>query len=210
MKDYQIVRSVGRGTTAEVFEARDAEGRRVAVKIFPPGYRALQWHAWAEADVLSKLDHPAILKVHHFGEDEGRPYVAMEFIDGPSLEARVRDKGPIFQGDAVRMVRRIAEALAHAHRAGLYHGEVRPKNVLLRGGNPLDPVLCDFGLGAQGTEAGDVAALADLLRFAAGDHPLVPLLRRSRAELVIAEIDRFLEYGTVGREMPRRRGCLGI
>ena len=209
MRGFEIVRSVGRGVTAEVFEARDADGRPVALKIFPAGFRAFQWHAYVESELLSKLDHPAILKVLRFGEEEGRPFLVMEFIDGPSLERRVLGQGPLFQEDAVRMIRRIAEGLLHAHAAGVFHGDLRPRNVLLRGGDPLQPILCDFGLTAQGSQSGDLAALAELLRFAAGPHPLAERLGIGNAESALKEIDRFLAGDPMTRILPRRRGCLG-
>ncbi len=208
MRGFEIVRSVGRGATAEVFEARDSEGRTVALKIFPAGFRALQWHAYVESELLSRLDHPAILKILRSGEEEGRPYLVMEFVDGPSLERRVLQRGLLFQEDAVRMIRRIAEGLRSAHSAGIFHGDLRPRNILLRGGDPLQPIVCDFGLTAQGTRAGDAVALAELLRFAAGDHPLVDRLRFGTVEAVLVEIDRFLTGDPMTRILPRRRGCL--
>lgn len=210
MRGFEIIRSVGRGATAEVFEARDAEDRTVALKIFPAGFRALQWHAYVESELLSTLDHPAILKIFRFGEEEGRPFLVMEFVDGPSLERRVLQQGALFQEDAVRMLRRIAEGLRHAHEAGVFHGDLCPRNILLRGGDPLQPVICDFGLHAQGTQAGDAAALAALLRFAAGAHPLTDRLGIGTADLALREIDRFLAGDPMTRILPRRRGCLGL
>lgn len=210
MTGFEIVRSVGRGTTAEVFEARDAEGRTVALKVFPPGSRSMQWHAWSEAELLSRLDHPAILKIHRFGEDEGKPYIVMEFVNGPSLEQRILRQGPIFQEDAVRMARQIAEGIAYAHGAGVFHGDLRPRNILLRDGDPLRPLICDFGLNAAGSKAADVSAIAEILRFTSGDHPLVARLRTTSIDLVLLEIDRFLSGGPMTREIRRRRGCLGI
>ena len=210
MKGFEIIRSLGRGTTAEVFEARDAEGRTVAVKLFPAGSQSLQWHAFAEAELLSKLDHPAISKIHRFGEEEGQPFIVMDFVEGTSLERRVLEQGPLFQEDAVRMVRLIAEGVAHAHAAGVFHGDLRPRNILLRGGVPLKPLICDFGLTSQGTKAGDVGALAELLRFSAGDHPLVERIRTGSIELALSEIDRFLAGDPMTRILPRRRGCLGF
>jgi len=210
VQGFEIVRSVGRGTTAEVFEARDAHGRTVAVKVFPPDSRSMRWHAWSEAEQLAKLDHPSILKIHEFGEDEGKPYIAMEFVNGPSLERRILEQGAFFQEDAVRMVRKIAEGLAYAHSMGVFHGDVRPRNVLLRNGDPLHPVLCDFGLNSTGSKAADIPALAEILRFAAGSHPLADRLRVTSIELAISEIDRFLAGEPMTRVLKRRRGCLGF
>lgn len=210
MKGYDLVRSVGRGATAEVFEARDANGRTVALKIFPPGSRSMQWHAWSEAEQLAKLDHPAILKIHEFGEGEGKPYIAMEFVNGPSLERRVREQGTFFQEDAVRLVRQVAEGIAYAHANGVFHGDLRPRNILLRNGDPLKPLICDFGLNATGSKASDVQSLADLLRFSAGAHPLVERLRTTSIDIVFLEIDRFLSGGPITRVPTRRRGCLGM
>lgn len=210
MKGYTIVRPIGRGTTAEVFEARDSEGKAVAIKEFPAGSRALQWHAWTEAELLSKLDHPAILKIHRFGEEEGRPYIVMALVEGPSLERRILEQGPMFQEDAVRMVQRIAEGIAHAHAAGICHGDLKPRNILLPQGDPQRALICDFGLTGQGTRAGDVAALSDLLKFSAGDHPLVERLRCGSIDLALSEIRRFLAGDPLTRVIPRRRGCLGL
>lgn len=210
MRGYTIVRPIGRGTTAEVFEARDSEGRTVALKLFPAGFRSLEWHAWTEAELLSKLDHPAILKIHRFGEEDGRPYIVMAYVDGPSLEKRVLEQGPLFQEDAVRMLKRIAEGLAHAHAAGVFHGDLKPRNILLPKGDPQEALICDFGLTGQGTKAGDVQALGDLLKFSAGDHPLVERLRSGSIDLALSEIQRFLAGDPLTRIVPRRRGCLGF
>ncbi len=144
--DYRLVREIGRGGMGLVYEAwQRSLDRRVAVKVLAPG---LVQNASAvarlhrEAAAAGRLRHPNLVEVYGFGSDGTEHFFAMQFVDGVPLHDvadRFRDPAA-----AVALCEALADALAHAHAAGLVHRDVKPGNVLVRrDGHPL---LTDFGV----------------------------------------------------------------
>ncbi|MBL8727922.1 MAG: protein kinase [Planctomycetes bacterium] len=152
--DYRLGRIVGQGGTGRVHEARDRLlGRRVAVKVLLPDVAdsaTALVRFRREAQTLARLDHPEIVRVLGVGETGGRHWLAMEFVDGVSLAARIDQLAAAggHTGDSLRhlvmAIARIAQALHHAHEAGVVHRDVKPSNILLRSDG--HPVLTDFGI----------------------------------------------------------------
>jgi tetratricopeptide (TPR) repeat protein len=97
----------------------------------------------AEARSASALNHPNICTVYEVGEHDGRPFIAMEFIDGPSLFARLAT-GPLPVSDAIRLAWQITDALAHAHERGVIHRDLKTANVMIAPGDRAKVV--DFGV----------------------------------------------------------------
>ena len=162
---YDVLRLVGSGGFAEVYEVTDrALQRRLAVKVLRPD-RAWGDGALArfrdEARAVAALDHPNILPIYFVGEAEGLAWYAMPFVEGESLSAVLAREGPMPAARAVPLIRGILAALQHAHEAGLVHRDIKPDNIMLeaRTGRPL---LVDFGIarkldgGAGNTLAGFV------------------------------------------------------
>src|SRR5207249_3310199 len=111
-----------------------------------------------EAEAVARLKHPHIVPVHAWGEHQGRPYFALEYLEGGSLADRLR-RGPLPVRQAAELVADLAGAVQHAHDRGVLHRDLKPSNVLLDGEGR--PCLSDFGLARSDggpclTEAGRV------------------------------------------------------
>jgi serine/threonine protein kinase/Tol biopolymer transport system component len=144
---YQIVRAIGRGGMGEVYLAEDLKlGRRVTIKFLASdstadgrGERRLV----KEARAAAMLDHTNICAIHEVGEEDGRSFIVMQFIDGESLASRVR-RGPLSLAEAIDVAIQVADALNHAHSRGIIHRDIKPKNLML---TPAGQVkVLDFGL----------------------------------------------------------------
>ncbi len=148
--DYDVLHELGRGGMGVVYEARQRSlNRRVAVKMLLAGAWARPEFAprfRAEAESVARLRHPGIVTIHEIGELEGQPFFAMELMAGPSLSELVRTQ-PLPPKRAARYVRLVAEAIAHAHAAGVLHRDLKPSNVLLDESD--QPRVTDFGLAKQ-------------------------------------------------------------
>ena len=149
---YTITGEIARGGMGVVYRAVErAADRDVAIKVLLQGERAdpiQQRRFQREAEALGRLNHPNIVRVHAVGDQNGTPYIVMDFVAGRSLAERLED-GPLPPREAVQIVRKLANALQHAHEQGVVHRDVKPENVLLVDGEPR---LTDFGL-AQDLDA---------------------------------------------------------
>jgi serine/threonine-protein kinase len=132
---YEILGLLGRGGSAEVFEARDRLlGRRVAVKVLregaaPDPQAAARFRR--EARAAASLNHPSIVTVHDVGMDGPRPYIVMELVHGEPLSDVLEREGRLPFGRAAAIAQAIAEGLACAHEAGIVHRDLKPRNVML-------------------------------------------------------------------------------
>jgi serine/threonine-protein kinase len=143
---FQLREVLGKGAFGQVYQAFDPRlDRDVALKLLrqaDPSEQVMR-RFFREARAAGRLDHPNIVAVHDAGRDDGRCWIACEYIKGPVLSnARLLQR--IDLTAAVRIVRDLADALDHAHRRGVFHRDVKPDNVLVdeRG----RPRLIDFGL----------------------------------------------------------------
>jgi serine/threonine protein kinase len=145
--NYQIHESVGRGGMATVYRARDRRtSQDVAIKFISPALAENEQFIRRfrrEVKVVAQLDHPNIVPVLDYGEQDGYAYQVMPFLNIGSLSDRL-DKGPISIEDGGRVLDQVATALAYAHQHGVIHRDVKPSNILLDPeGNAL---LADFGM----------------------------------------------------------------
>jgi serine/threonine-protein kinase len=145
---YQILAQIGQGGLAEVYRAQDvALGRLVAVKALRREYVVdptflVRFHR--EAQSAASLTHPNIVAVYDFGQDQGRPYIVMEYVPGRDLRTMLQEGGPLSVDQAVDIGLQICAAVGYAHRAGLVHGDIKPGNVLITPDGRAKVV--DFGL----------------------------------------------------------------
>ncbi len=145
---YRILRLLGRGGMGAVYLAQDSQlGRQVALKV--PFFNAAESPQRAERFVrearsAAVLQHPNICTVFDAGQINGRPFITMAYIAGKPLEEEIDPESPMPQLRAAEIVRKIAVALEHAHRAGIVHRDLKPANVVMAAGG--EPVVMDFGL----------------------------------------------------------------
>jgi len=132
---YQIARELGRGGVSVVYRARDTQvGQDVALKRLVPSPAAANQtreRMRREVNAVRRLAHPNIVGVYDFAEDGPYGAVIMELVDGEDLDHRVRRSGQLPPDQVARIGSEVAAALAAAHRHGILHRDVKPKNILL-------------------------------------------------------------------------------
>ncbi|MEV0977252.1 serine/threonine-protein kinase [Streptomyces sp. NPDC049915] len=142
---YRLDRLIGSGGAADVHRGHDLRLERpVAVKIFRAGADAdMEERFHNEAVILARLQHPGLVTVYDAGRHDGRPYLVMQLIDGPTLKRRIA-AGPLSTDATATLGAGLARALAHAHEAGIVHRDVKPSNIILDTSGR--PHLTDFGI----------------------------------------------------------------
>ena len=157
---YRIEREIGHGGMATVYLAHDLKRDvRVAIKApHPELVVQLGAERFArEIRITTQLQHPSIVPVLDSGTEHAVPFYVMPFVDGETLEQKLRRDGPLPIDVAINYTCEIAEGLAYAHRLGFIHRDVKPANVLLAGGHAL---LADFGI-ARAVESTGVSRLTE-------------------------------------------------
>jgi len=141
---YVVDELLGRGGMAEVYRARDTEADLcVALKVLRGVEPRDAERFRAEVDVLGRLDHPGLLKLRGSGTHAGVPYLVLDLAEGPTLADELA-AGPLAEERAVTVAEQVAEALAHAHRTGVVHRDVKPSNILFDEAGRTR--LADFGI----------------------------------------------------------------
>ncbi|MBC8070311.1 MAG: serine/threonine protein kinase, partial [Deltaproteobacteria bacterium] len=149
---FTVIGSAGAGGMGVVFEAHDPElDRRVAIKLVSLRFAdgdAAQARLLAEAQTLARLDHPNIVKVYEVGRHLGGLYLAMEYIEGETLERWIDRGGADDWRSIVRVFAEAGQGVLAAHRAGVVHGDFKPSNVMLSGAvaKASRVRVLDFGL----------------------------------------------------------------
>ena len=150
---YRLERELGAGGMATVYLATDVRHeRQVAVKVLRPDLSASigAERFLQEIRIAARLGHPHILPLHDSGEADGLLYYVMPFVKGESLRERLAREGELPVSDAVRILRDVADALAHAHEHGVVHRDIKPENILLSGRHAL---VADFGVAKAVSDA---------------------------------------------------------
>ncbi|MFF9179030.1 serine/threonine-protein kinase [Streptomyces sp. NPDC014793] len=142
---YELGEHLGAGGAADVYRATDLRlSRPVAVKVFRPGTSTgLKDRFEDEALVLARLHHPGLVTVFDVGRHDGQAFLVMQLVEGSTLRRHITETTMTVPA-LVELGIRLAEALAHVHRAGVLHRDVKPSNILLDAQNR--PYLTDFGI----------------------------------------------------------------
>ncbi|MEQ1891512.1 MAG: serine/threonine-protein kinase, partial [Planctomycetota bacterium] len=212
---YRVQGEIGRGGMGRVLAVIDPArpGAPLALKLLHVSLgaepRALERFR-REGQALERLQHPGIVRVHACGVLDGRPYLAMEHVEGASLATHVADaRARVAAGTparealqlpgegaplerAVRLVARIARAMESAHREGVLHRDLNPRNVLVRSGG--EPVVIDFGL----VRAGDAPTMTGSGDLVGTPQYMAP--EQARGEQVDERTDVFA-LGLILREL---------
>ncbi|HXG94233.1 MAG TPA: UvrD-helicase domain-containing protein [Blastocatellia bacterium] len=144
---YRVIEPIGAGGMGAVYKARDEKlDRIVALKLLSPNaiaYEERRRRFLQEARAASALNHPHILTVYEIGEVDGKPYIAMEYVEGETLREKI-SAGSLAVRDCLDLALQIAEGLAKAHERGIVHRDLKPENLMIsRDGYAK---ILDFGL----------------------------------------------------------------
>jgi beta-lactam-binding protein with PASTA domain/tRNA A-37 threonylcarbamoyl transferase component Bud32 len=162
---YRLVAPIGTGASAHVYAADDARlHRRVAVKLLHPSLAAepaFLRRFRAEAQAAAALNHPNVLRVFDWGEEEDGPFVVLEYLGGGSLRALLDVTPRLSPAQVAQIGAQAAHGLAYAHRRGLVHRDVKPANLLFDDDGRLR--VADFGLARALAEASATEPLGAVL-----------------------------------------------
>ena len=153
---YEVVDHLGAGGMGTVYLATDPLLRRtVAIKVLPVHDEELRERFAREARSAASLRHNNIVTIYDVGEDDGKPFLAMEFIDGESMAELIRRRAAVDTGKRVRLMLDLCSGLGYAHRNGIIHRDIKPGNLMITSEGPLK--ILDFGLAritTDGTSTG--------------------------------------------------------
>jgi streptogramin lyase/tRNA A-37 threonylcarbamoyl transferase component Bud32 len=170
LASYQVERLLGRGGMGEVYLAEDLRlKRKVALKVLSAPFvanEAFRERFLTESELAASIDHPNIVPIYEAGEANGYLFIAMRYVEGTDLRARLRD-GPLSPAQAIDLLSQVASALDLAHARGLVHRDVKPSNVLVAPGAGREGVdhayLADFGLTKRLSEGGSLSEDGQLM-----------------------------------------------
>jgi len=159
---YRVEKELGGGGMSRVFLAEEVRlGRKVVIKVLPPemaaGVNVERFER--EIQLAANLQHPHVVPLLTTGASGDLLYYVMPFIRGESLRARLAKQGELPVGEAVRILKEVADALAYAHRNGVVHRDIKPDNVLLSEGHA---VVTDFGVAKAVSASTGASSLTSL------------------------------------------------
>ncbi len=200
---FRIREKLGEGGMGEVFLAQDTTlDRKVALKFLPEEMQqdpTARKRFLREAKSAAGLDHPFICKIYEIGEAQDRTSIAMEYIQGMTLEERMAE-GPLPVGDVLETAWEIADALEGAHRRGIVHRDLKPSNIMLIPDGHVK--VMDFGLAKRVTPEGEDEDISTVLTREGAAVGTVPYMspEQVRGQKLDTRSDIF-SFGVVLYEM---------
>lgn len=149
--DYKDMELIGEGGMAKVFKASHPDyDHPVAIKVLPSRLAKEEQFTIRferEAQTIQRLDHPNIIKLYNYGQEDERHYMVMEYLNGADMAVYLKEHGAFLYHKAMPLVEQISSALDYAHEEGLVHRDIKPSNVMLDNQNGGQrAVLMDFGI----------------------------------------------------------------
>jgi serine/threonine protein kinase len=142
---YEVLDRLGEGGMGLLYLARDPVlDRTVAIKVLSVFNHEIQQRFAGEARSAARLAHPNIITIYDVGEDQGQPFIAMEYIDGETLGEVIRRRAPLRLIRRLELILQLCSGLGHAHKMGIVHRDIKPANLMLTAEGVLK--ILDFGL----------------------------------------------------------------
>jgi eukaryotic-like serine/threonine-protein kinase len=142
---YEVLDRLGEGGMGLLYLARDPVlDRTVAIKVLSVFNDEIKQRFAGEARSAARLTHPNIITIYDVGEDQGQPFIAMEYIDGETLGEVIRRRAPLRLIRRLELILQLASGLGHAHKMGIIHRDIKPANLMLTADGVLK--ILDFGL----------------------------------------------------------------
>ena len=173
---YLIIEKLGHGGMGEVYLAEDKQlDRKVAIKFLPADVAndlGAKQRLVREAKTAATLDHPNICSIYEIGQDEGRSFIVLQYIEGETLAARLKRSLPNLP-EALAIGAQVADALSEAHARGIIHRDIKPDNIMLTTRDQVK--VLDFGLAKvvhdSGVVLGDTASMLSIPGMVMGTVP---------------------------------------
>lgn len=194
---YRIVEPIGAGGMGAVYKAYDSKLQRtVALKLLPAEYVSQDERRrrfFQEARAASALSHPHILTIYEVGEDDGRPYIAMEYVEGETLRQKI--KNGLQVAEVLDIAIQIASGLARAHEVGIIHRDLKPENLMLNRDGYAK--ILDFGL---------AKLVAERERALVGDSEQKTLIRgvQTQSGTLLGTVNYMAPEQLLGHRVDRR------
>jgi len=145
---FDVVGLLGKGAMGEVYEGVDpALARRVALKVLGRKHQEnseFKTRFLREGRSLAAMNHANVVQIYFIGEHDGRPFLAMEYLDGEDIGAALKKRGPLEPADAAEVIRQAAIGLKETQRVGVVHRDVKPSNLVVTSAGAVK--VTDFGL----------------------------------------------------------------
>ncbi|MEK6324033.1 MAG: serine/threonine-protein kinase, partial [Acidobacteriota bacterium] len=152
---YRILSRLGAGGMGEVYLAQDTKlDRKVAIKFLPPESMAdeqAKKRLLREAQAAATLDHPNVCAIHEVGEEDGRSFIVMQYVEGETLGNLIQHK-PLELRESLDIAVQVADALTEAHSQGIIHRDIKPQNIMITARGQVK--VMDFGLAKVVAERG--------------------------------------------------------